>query len=122
MFCTPSERIEIGRRVFAHELTNKEAAAEYGVAEQSIYQYVREYLKSAGIDAVPKAVEAYIKYFSEGRPSYALGYLTPKVFREMYAGKPDQPKKPSKVAYEKKAGSHREGRKKGKERRWKEQE
>ena len=102
MFCTPSERIEIGRRVFAHELTNKEAAAEYGVAEQSIYQYVREYLKSAGIDAVPKAVEAYIKYFSEGRPSYALGYLTPKVFREMYAGKPDQPKKPSKVAYEKK--------------------
>ena len=52
MFCTPSERIEIGRRVFAHELTNKEAAAEYGVAEQSIYQYVREYLKSAGIDAV----------------------------------------------------------------------
>jgi len=34
MFCTPSERIEIGRRVFAHELTNKEAAAEYGVAEQ----------------------------------------------------------------------------------------
>ena len=49
MFCTPSERIEIGRRVFAHELANKEAAAEYGVAEQSIYQYVREYLKSAGL-------------------------------------------------------------------------
>ena len=49
MFCTPSERIEIGRRVFAHELAKKEAAAEYGVAEQSIYQYVREYLKSAGL-------------------------------------------------------------------------
>ena len=53
-------------------------------------------------DDVPKAVEAYIKYFNEGRPSYALGYLTPKAFREMYAGKPGQPKKPSRIAYEKK--------------------
>ena len=58
MHCTPSKRIEIGRRVFAHELTKQEAAAEYGVTEQSIYQYVREYLKSAGIGAVPKEGEA----------------------------------------------------------------
>jgi len=79
MFCTPSERIEIGRRVFAHELTNKEAAAEYGVAEQSIYQYVREYLKSAGIDAVPKAVEAYCtsqeKVDTSGTPFSHTPYL-----------------------------------------------
>ena len=47
----------------------------------------------------PKAVEEYIAYFNEGRPSYALGYLTPKQFRERYAGKPGQPKKPSKLAY-----------------------
>lgn len=50
----------------------------------------------------PKAVEEYIAYFNEGRPSYALGYLTPKQFRERYAGKPGQPKKPSKLAYERK--------------------
>ena len=54
MYYAPSKRIEIGRRVFAHELTKKEAAAEYDVTEQSICQYVRECLKSAGIDAVPK--------------------------------------------------------------------
>lgn len=51
--------MDIGRRVFAHEPTKKEATtAEYDVTEQSIYQYVREYLKSAGIDAVPKEGEA----------------------------------------------------------------
>jgi len=53
-------------------------------------------------DDVPKAIESYIEYFNEGRPSYALGYLTPKAFREMRAGKPGQPKKPSRIAYEKK--------------------
>ena len=57
-YCAASKRLEIGRRVFARELTEKEAAAEYDVTEQSIYQYVREYLKSAGIDAVPKEGEA----------------------------------------------------------------
>lgn len=51
---------------------------------------------------VPKAVEEYIRFFNEARPSYALGYLTPAQFKEKYAGKPNQPKKPSKVAYERK--------------------
>ena len=102
-YCAPSKRMEIGRRVFARELTEKEAAAEYGVAEQSIYQCVRECLKSAGIDGVQKAIESYVKCFNEGRLSHALGCLTPKSFREMHAGKPGQPKKPSGIAYEKKA-------------------
>ncbi len=102
MYHTPSERMEIGRRVFAHKLTKKEAAAEHDITEQSIYRYVRECLKSAGIDDVPKAIETYIEYFNDGRPSHAFGYLTPKAFRKMYAGKPGQPKKPSRIAYEKK--------------------
>ena len=34
---------------------------------------------------VPEEMEAYIKYFNEERPAYALGYLTPKQYRETYA-------------------------------------
>ena len=106
-----------------HFLKVTEAAAEYDVTEQSIYQYVREYLKSADIDAVPKAVEPCIKYFNEGRSSYALGYLTPKAFREMYAGEPGQPKKSSRIAYEKKqaAIAKAKAEKEKKERRLKEE-
>jgi len=44
----------------------------------------------------------YIRFFNEERPSYALGYLTPAQFKAKYAGKPDQPKKPSKIASERK--------------------
>ena len=51
---------------------------------------------------VPKSVADYIRLFNEERPSYALGYLTPAQFKAKYAGKPDQPKKPSKIAYERK--------------------
>lgn len=55
MFYTPSERVSIGRRVFAHEITKEEAAREYSVSIQSIVNYVREYMKSAGIKAIPEA-------------------------------------------------------------------
>ncbi len=34
---------------------------------------------------VPEEMEAYIKFFNEERPAYALGYLTPKQYRETYA-------------------------------------
>lgn len=53
-------------------------------------------------DDVPKFIENYIKFFNEERPSYALNYLTPKVYRELYAGNVDCPKKPSKIKYNKK--------------------
>ena len=36
MFYTPSERVSIGRRVFAHEITKEAAAKEYSVSVQSI--------------------------------------------------------------------------------------
>lgn len=30
-------------------------------------------------------ISDYIKFFNEGRPAYALGYLTPRQYREMYS-------------------------------------
>lgn len=53
-------------------------------------------------DDVPKFVERYIKFFNEERPSYALGYLTPKAYKELYANNPNCPKKPSRIKYAKK--------------------
>ena len=55
MFYAPSERASIGRRVFAHEITKEDAAKEYSVSMQSIINYVKEYMKSAGIKAIPEA-------------------------------------------------------------------
>lgn len=34
---------------------------------------------------VPEEMEAYIKCFNEERPAYALGDLTPRQYREIYA-------------------------------------
>ena len=42
------------------------------------------------------------KSFNEERPSAALGYLTPKAYKEKAAKGESVPKKPSKVKYEKK--------------------
>ena len=36
---------------------------------------------------VPDLVERYIEFFNEERPAYALGYLTPKAYKEMYGPK-----------------------------------
>ena len=53
-------------------------------------------------DDVPNFIKNYIKFFNEERPSYALGYLTPKAYRELYSNNGGAPKKPSKIKYEKK--------------------
>ena len=36
---------------------------------------------------VPAQVSDYIRFFNEERPAYALGYLTPKQYREQFAPK-----------------------------------
>ena len=36
---------------------------------------------------VPGQVAEYIRFFNEERPAYALGYLTPKQYREWFAPK-----------------------------------
>ena len=51
---------------------------------------------------VPTFVERYIRFFNEERPSSALGYMTPKAYREAAAKGETVPKKPSKVKYERK--------------------
>ena len=38
-------------------------------------------------DDVPGQVTEYIRFFNEERPAYALGYLTPKQYRERFAPK-----------------------------------
>ena len=38
---------------------------------------------------IDRQVEQYIRFFNEERPAYALGYLTPVQYREMYAPEKD---------------------------------
>ena len=56
---------------------------------------------------VPAFVERYITFFNEERPSAALGYLTPKAYKEMSLSGKLVPKKPSKIKYEKKQKKNR---------------
>lgn len=54
MYYTDIERVDIGRRVFTHEITKEAAAKEYSVSIQSIVNYVKEYMRKAGIKAIPE--------------------------------------------------------------------
>ena len=38
---------------------------------------------------IDRQVEQYIRFFNEERPAYALEYLTPVQYREMYAPEKD---------------------------------
>ena len=42
-------------------------------------------LHVTGTEPVEKEVAEYIRFFNEERPAYALSYMTPKQYREMYA-------------------------------------
>ena len=59
MYYTPKERLEIGRRVFAHALTKEEAAKECGVTIPCIVNYVKEYMKENGIKPIPEASDSF---------------------------------------------------------------
>ena len=48
------EKLDIGRRVYERKQTAKEAAEENGVTLQTVYLYAREYMKSIGVDPLPK--------------------------------------------------------------------
>ena len=39
-----------------------------------------------GKESIEREIEEYIKFFNEERPAYALGYMTPKQYREAYSG------------------------------------
>ena len=49
MTYTKEERLDIGRQVYTHELSHKEAMAKYGVVSSSIDNYVRLYKVTNGI-------------------------------------------------------------------------
>lgn len=53
MFYSAQERIDIGRKVFTHEISKSEAAKEYMVSENSIIKYVKEYMKANNIPVIP---------------------------------------------------------------------
>ena len=39
-----------------------------------------------GKENIEREIEEYIKFFNEERPAYALGYMTPKQYKEAYSG------------------------------------
>ncbi len=49
--------MDIGRRVYEHLLTKEEAARKYGVSVPCIYVYVRAYMRSIGIEPLPKGTK-----------------------------------------------------------------
>lgn len=51
------DRLDIGRQVYEHLLTKEEAARESGASIQCIYVYVREYMRSIGIEPPPKGTK-----------------------------------------------------------------
>ncbi len=55
MYYAAEQRAGIGRRVFAHEITKEAAAREYSVSIQSIVNYVKGYMRQAGIKPIPEA-------------------------------------------------------------------
>lgn len=51
------EKLDIGRRVYERQLTAKEAAEESGVTLQTVYLYAREYMRSIGVEPLPKGTK-----------------------------------------------------------------
>ena len=44
------------------------------------------YFHVTGKENIEREIEEYIKFFNEERPAYALGYMTPKQYKEAYGG------------------------------------
>lgn len=59
------ERLEIGRRIYAGELTTAMAAKEYNVNYYTARTYLRDYKAEAGAD-VPKRQRAKVQEIPEG--------------------------------------------------------
>ena len=52
-----------------------------------------------GKESIERRIKEYIKFFNEERPAYALGYVTPKQYREAYSGNGNSKKKWKKEIY-----------------------
>ena len=52
---TKEERIDIGRQVYTHEITHKEAEKKYGIAKSGIDRYIQDYKRAKGIPIESRA-------------------------------------------------------------------
>lgn len=55
MIYTKEQRIDIGRQVYAHEISHADAEKKYGVVKTCIDRYIREYKKHNGIPTETRA-------------------------------------------------------------------
>lgn len=51
------QRVDIGGKVFRHELTKEAAAAQYRVTQQTVSNYVNLYMRSGGSPGLPAGAE-----------------------------------------------------------------
>lgn len=61
---TRDERIDIGRQVYTHELSHKEAMQKYDIVSSSVDMYVRMYKTENGIPT-----KSYIPEFKDSTPA-----------------------------------------------------
>lgn len=70
-----------------HSMSRAGTPTDNGAME-SINGWIKEELfndfRIKESDDIVKAVQEYIVFFNNGRPSYSLNYLTPKQFKEIF--------------------------------------
>lgn len=52
-----TEKIDIGRQVYTHEIGRVEAAAKYGLCMTTIENYIKEYKQMACRQPVPQVIQ-----------------------------------------------------------------
>lgn len=58
MYYTIEKKIDIGRKIFLHKITKKEAREEFGLTEYEATTCVKAYMRSEGIPPVPIVEDA----------------------------------------------------------------
>lgn len=56
MWYTGNEKLDIGRRVYAHEISKEEACKEYNISITTVVNYVKLYLNAHNIPAIPEVM------------------------------------------------------------------
>ncbi len=71
------EQLAIGKRLYNHEISHREAMAEYGVSDSSLDKYTQAYKKSQGIPIkTPQRSNKSVKLLSKSVPDIDIdGYM-----------------------------------------------
>ena len=56
MWYTDNEKLDIGRRVYTHEISKEQACKEYDISIITVVNYVKLYLKAHNIPAIPEVM------------------------------------------------------------------